>query len=226
MVAFGDATIVCRGLYSHSWWLIRCSPEQPRQALLLPDAVERTLARTPGGFVVAIRDGMWFGTAEGHLSRFVRWNTLPSVRRKTKRLVCADPTTGRLAIYRFGTLLMADADGSVLATATSDGFRAGVFCAPGHLITVHPLGDTVAVFNYALVSWRHDGTNLVREAKAECRIDGTLIPVPGHDLVLTPFEGRRFWFDTGTLKEADPPSAFPRWAGGSSRSPKTGHWSP
>ncbi|MGN9907597.1 hypothetical protein ACTMTJ_08605 [Phytohabitans sp. LJ34] len=210
MVAFGDATIVCRGWYAYRWSLIRCSPEQPRQ-VLLPDTGERTLARTPGGFVVAIRDGMWFGTAEGHLSRFVPWNTLPPVRRKTKRLVCANPTTGWVAIDGFGTLLMADADGSVLATAKSNGFGAGVYCAPGRLITVIPSSSGLH-YDHTLLSWRYDGTNLVREAEAGCRMVGTLVPVPGHDLVLTHFEDR-LWLDTGTLKEAGPPSAFPPLGG-------------
>lgn len=207
MVALGDATIVCNGWYSNRWSVIRCSPEQPRP-VLLTNTDGRTFARTPGGFVVSTRDGMWFGTAEGHRSRVVRWNRLAPVGRGTKRLVAADPTTGRLAIYTSGTLLMTDADGSELATAKILAAPAGVFCAPGHLITIHPLGDT-PVFTHVLASWRYDGTDLVREIEAECRSDGTLIPVPGHDLVLTHLDGRQYWYDAGTLKEAGPPSAFP-----------------
>jgi hypothetical protein len=212
MVALGGATIVCNGWYDNRWSVIRCSPEQPRGVLLI-NTDGWTFARTPGGFVVSTGDGMWLGTAEGHRSRVVHLNRLHPAGSGTKRLVAADPTTGRLALYTFGTLLMTDADGSELATAKILVAPAGVFCAPGHLITIHPLGDT-PVSTHVAVSWRYDGTNLVREVEAECRSDGILIPVPGHDLVLTHVEGNRIWYDTGTLKEAAPPPAFPSLDGG------------
>lgn len=213
MVALGDATIVCNGWYSNRWSVIRCSPEQPRP-VQLTNTDGRTFARTPGGFVVSTGDGMWFGTAEGHRSRVLRWSRLPPVGRGTKRLVAADPTTGRLAIYTFGTLLLTDADASVLAAAVINVEElAAAFCAPGHLITVHP-SDITTTPVQMLVSWRYDGTNLVREAEAPCWTDGTVIPVPGHDLVLTHLDGRQYWYDAGTLTKAGLPSAFPSLDGG------------
>jgi hypothetical protein len=208
VLAFGAGTIVYRGTEPDDWAIIRRTPGRPRE-VLLADKPGAMIGRTPDGFAVVSRgDGIWLGTPGGTWSREVHGPGLPVAVPGSMLLVAADPASGQLAISEVGSLVLVDANLTVLARGklAPYEFVRGTFVAPGHLVT-RGLGDQ------SLVSWRVDGTDLVRVATHYAGEDFP-VPVPGHDdrVILMRSYGT-VWLDTATFTATGAPFGFP-WLGG------------
>jgi hypothetical protein len=209
VLAFGAGTIVYCGTEPDDWAIVRRTPGRPRE-VLLADKPGAMIGRTPDGFAVVSRgDGIWFGTPDGTWSREAHGPDLPVTVPEAMLLVATDPASGQLAISEVGSLVLVDANLTVLARGklAPYEFVRGTFVAPGHLVT-RGLGDQ------SLVSWRVDGTDLVRVATYHVGAEFP-VPVPGHDDRVILMRGYgTVWLDTGTFTVTGAPFGFP-WLGGS-----------